>query len=114
MSDSPNPSGSSPPSPQDQSPKTLYLPESADSPNTESNPVGKGGIQLDMSGGSTEMKLDHLGPMVVNVDGTLSQIGNWAQMTESEQKNTLRIIGMRNQKRLNALKAAEAAKEEKE
>lgn len=50
------------------------------------------------------MKLDHLGPMVVNVDGTLSQIGNWQQMSEIEKRNTLRVLGKRNQKRLEALR----------
>jgi len=66
------------------------------------------GIKLDMSGGGTEVKLDHLGPMVVNVDGTLSQIGNWQQMTDVEKQNTLRILGKRNQKRLEALRAKES------
>ncbi|CAG8379896.1 unnamed protein product [Penicillium salamii] len=87
----------------DNTPKTkpLSLPESD---GTSNSVQGSGGIKLDMSGGSTEVKLDHLGPMVVNVDGTLSQIGNWAQMTDSEKESTMRIIGKRNQKRLDALK----------
>lgn len=61
--------------------------------------------QLDIGaeGGST-VKLDHLGPMVVNQDGTLSQITNWAQMSEIERRNTLRVLGKRNQARLAALK----------
>lgn len=84
--------------------KPLSLPESD---GTANQVHGSGGIKLDMSGGSTEVKLDHLGPMVVNTDGTLSQIGNWAQMTESEKESTMRIIGKRNQKRLEALKAKE-------
>ncbi|CAI7643981.1 unnamed protein product [Penicillium bialowiezense] len=75
--------------------KPLSLPESD---GTANQVHGSGGIKLDMSGGSTEVKLDHLGPMV---------IGNWAQMTESEKESTMRIIGKRNQKRLEALKAKE-------
>ncbi|KAJ5483586.1 hypothetical protein N7530_002832 [Penicillium desertorum] len=88
--------------------KHLYLPAS-DPSNPIANQQGDGGIKIDMSGGGTEVKLDHLGPMVVNVDGTLSQIGNWQQMTEIEKTNTLRVLGKRNQKRLEALRAKEKA-----
>ncbi|SMR57550.1 unnamed protein product [Zymoseptoria tritici ST99CH_3D1] len=63
--------------------------------------------KLDMSSGGDSVKLDHLGPMVVNKDGTLSRIGNWDQMTEQEKKNTLRILGKRNKQRTSALKEAE-------
>lgn len=59
-----------------------------------------------MSTGGTTVSLDHLGPMVVNVDGTMSRIANWDKMAEIEKKNTLRIIGKRNKDRLAALKAA--------
>jgi hypothetical protein len=63
-----------------------------------------------MSNGSTSIKLDHLGPMVVNVDGTLSRISNWDKMAEIEKENTLRIIGKRNQMRLESLRAKEGGK----
>jgi hypothetical protein len=59
-----------------------------------------------MSNGNTTVSLDHLGPMVVNVDGTLSRISNWDKMLEIEKTNTLRIIGKRNKSRLEALKKA--------
>jgi len=64
--------------------------------------------QLDMSNGGTTVSLDHLGPMVVNVDGTMSRISNWDKMAEIEKKATLRIIGKRNKERLAALKKAGA------
>ncbi|KAK0109828.1 hypothetical protein ONS95_002499 [Cadophora gregata] len=67
--------------------------------------------QLDISSGSTSVKLDHLGPMVVNVDGTLSRISNWEQMAEIERENTVRIIGVRNRTRLRALREKEGGKE---
>jgi hypothetical protein len=67
-----------------------------------------GTTQLDMSNGGTTVSLDHLGPMVVNVDGTMSRISNWDKMAEIEKKNTLRIIGKRNQSRLEALKKERA------
>ncbi|KAJ5570816.1 hypothetical protein N7535_004476 [Penicillium sp. DV-2018c] len=75
----------------------LYLPAAGDADN----------IKFDMSGGGATVKLDHLGPMVVNADGTLSQIGNWKQMSDIERENTLRVLGKRNQKRLEALRAKE-------
>lgn len=93
-----------------ESKKSLYLPAS-DPTNPIANQDGDGSIKLDMSGGGTEVKLDHLGPMVVNVDGTLSQIGNWQQMTDIEKNNTLRVLGKRNQKRLETLRAKEKAGE---
>ena len=65
-----------------------------------------GTTTLDMSNGSTTVSLDHLGPMVVNVDGSMSRISNWDKMAEIEKKNTLRIIGKRNKSRLEALKKA--------
>ncbi|KAF7715853.1 Uncharacterized protein PECH_008510 [Penicillium ucsense] len=76
----------------------LYLPSTDDA---SSHP---GNIRLDVSSESG-VTLDHLGPMVVNVDGSLSRIGNWAQMAEIERRNTLRIIGKRNRERLARLKA---------
>lgn len=53
-------------------------------------------------GGS--IKMDELGPMIVNTDGTLRRIANWATLTKFEQTNTLRIIAARNKKRLEAIK----------
>mmetsp|Transcript_99868 Transcript_99868/g.311894 ORF Transcript_99868/g.311894 Transcript_99868/m.311894 type:complete len:224 (+) Transcript_99868:1-672(+) len=55
--------------------------------------------------GGVPVKLDKLGPLIVNTDGTLGRIANWDQMTEREQQNTLRLIGRRNQQRIAALRA---------
>jgi hypothetical protein len=66
---------------------------------------------LDVSGSGTTVKLDALGPLVVNVDGTMSRISNWDKMAEIERENTLRIIGKRNQQRLAALKEARGISE---
>ncbi|KAF2281385.1 uncharacterized protein EI97DRAFT_429432 [Westerdykella ornata] len=66
---------------------------------------------LDVSTGQS-VKLDKLGPMVVNRDGTLSRIANWEHMTEIERNNTLRVLGKRNQVRLGALRNDEANGEE--
>lgn len=87
----PSPESSS----KDKSKPVLALPDSS----TASNDVP----QLDVNGDG--VKLDHLGPLVVNTDGTLARISNWAQMTEIERKNTLRILGKRNKERMAKLKA---------
>ncbi|KAF2163142.1 hypothetical protein M409DRAFT_57807 [Zasmidium cellare ATCC 36951] len=85
-----------------------------DKPQTESNdiplplpppPSEEEASKLDMSSGEATVKMDALGPLVVNQDGTLSRIENWGQMTDLEKRNTLRILGKRNQARQDALKA---------
>ncbi|GAP85655.1 putative fungal specific transcription protein [Rosellinia necatrix] len=52
------------------------------------------------------LRLDHLGPLVVNENGTMSRIANWEKMADIERENTLRILGKRNQMRLAKLRAA--------
>ena len=60
--------------------------------------------KLDVNGGS--VKLDGLGPVVVNHDGSLSRITNWPQLTEREREVTQRRIAKRNGERLERLRAA--------
>jgi hypothetical protein len=69
--------------------------------------------KLDMSSGRGTIKMDHLGPMVVNKDGTLSSISNWDKMTDLEKKNTLKVLGKRNQARRDALKMREGEVQDK-
>jgi hypothetical protein len=54
------------------------------------------------------VKLDQLGPMIVNSDGTISRISNWHRLSEDEQKVALRRIGKRNRERLAVLQAQAA------
>ncbi|PWN21034.1 hypothetical protein BCV69DRAFT_234243, partial [Microstroma glucosiphilum] len=61
---------------------------------------------LDVSTGG-KVALDELGPMVVNKDGTLSRIHNWAGMTEAERARTLRVLGARNQIRMAEIRRGE-------
>ncbi|KAF5248034.1 hypothetical protein FAUST_440 [Fusarium austroamericanum] len=56
--------------------------------------------------------LDSMGPLVVNRNGTMGRIGNWAGMTEHEKAQTLRLLGKRNKERLEVIKAKKAAEEE--
>ncbi|PTB79159.1 hypothetical protein M440DRAFT_1327554 [Trichoderma longibrachiatum ATCC 18648] len=66
---------------------------------------------LDVSGSGSTVKLDALGPLVVNADGTMSRIANWDKMAPIERENTLRILGKRNQERLAALREARGISE---
>ncbi|KAJ7145782.1 hypothetical protein C8R44DRAFT_689861 [Mycena epipterygia] len=50
--------------------------------------------------GGPAVKLDDLGPMVVNSDGTLSRISNWSSLTDAEKERTLRVLSARNKIRL--------------
>jgi hypothetical protein len=72
-------------------------------PAEAANPSAAGAETVEVDG--LPVKLDSLGPMVVNKDGTLSRITNWPEMTEPERQKTLRIIAKRNKKRLDALQA---------
>lgn len=36
--------------------------------------------------GDDGIKFDHLGPMIINIDGTVSRIANWDKMTERERQ----------------------------
>ncbi|KAK6212653.1 hypothetical protein LQW54_005074 [Pestalotiopsis sp. IQ-011] len=82
----------------------LPLPE----PGQEGGGDGKT-ISLDVGGEG--VRLDHMGPLVVNTDGTMSRISNWPEMSDIERDNTLRILGKRNQQRLKKLREAKEAAE---
>ena len=47
------------------------------------------------------VKLEELGPVIVQSDCTLRRIDNWHKLTEGEREATMRRIGGRNQVRLN-------------
>ncbi|KAL0940850.1 von willebrand factor [Colletotrichum truncatum] len=97
--------------PQPQHP--LALPPLPEAPTSGDSAGGKGEdaaaapITLDLggqAGAGASTRLDHLGPLVVHQDGTMSRISNWGEMTEIERQNTLRILGRRNQIRLASLR----------
>ena len=63
-------------------------------------------ITLDVSGGqSSTVRLGHLGPLVINADGTTGRVANWDGMTAHERETTMRLLNKRNKARLEALKA---------
>mmetsp|Transcript_55901 Transcript_55901/g.136979 ORF Transcript_55901/g.136979 Transcript_55901/m.136979 type:complete len:315 (+) Transcript_55901:147-1091(+) len=53
--------------------------------------------------GETMSLGDRMGPLVINTDGTTSRIANWAEMTDAERANTLRLITKRNAQRLKKI-----------
>ncbi|KAL1408349.1 hypothetical protein Q8F55_005158 [Vanrija albida] len=77
-------------------------------------------------GNNTVVKLDNLGPMIVNSDGTLSRISNWAELSDIERERTVRLLvkkrnlvrlsqqdkeqgGVADEDKLSALKAAQSS-----
>ncbi|KAJ9478934.1 hypothetical protein PHBOTO_002426 [Pseudozyma hubeiensis] len=54
------------------------------------------------------IKLDRLGPMIVNSDGTISRIANWQNMSEIERERSLRLLAKRNNARMESLRASQA------
>lgn len=95
-------------------PNTSFSTEGVDKSATSSEPQlslpAPGNIsEVDSARDTTQtVKLDDLGPMVLNTNGTLSRIHNWNEMSELERERTLRILGKRNQLRRENILASEA------
>lgn len=53
---------------------------------------------------SVAVKLDDLGPIIINTDGSMSRIPNWLEMPEDEKMKTVRLVSKRNKSRLQALR----------
>eukprot|EP00754_Rhynchopus_humris_P042987 Rhum_TRINITY_DN2901_c0_g1::Rhum_TRINITY_DN2901_c0_g1_i1::g.8792::m.8792 len=51
-----------------------------------------------------KMKLDHMGPLVIQKDGTTKRVTNWHKMTKGEQEAAYDRITRRNRERLDSLK----------
>lgn len=79
-------------------PPPLQLP-SADSGVPAIDDLGRRQLTLD-----SKLKLDELGPIIVQEDGTLRRITNWDGLSDAEKEASLRIIASRNQRRLEALR----------
>ncbi|KAL4443024.1 hypothetical protein ABPG77_008515 [Micractinium sp. CCAP 211/92] len=64
---------------------------------------GRGGAaQLGLGQGPVQM--DHLGPLVIGDDGSVSRIANWDKLTEREREVALRRLTARNRERLARLR----------
>uniref|UniRef100_A0A7S3V470 RxLR effector protein n=1 Tax=Chaetoceros debilis TaxID=122233 RepID=A0A7S3V470_9STRA len=58
------------------------------------------------------MKLDEMGPIIINTDGTTRRIDNWDILTEREQEVTWRRIKKRNAERRKMLEEKDNAQNE--
>ncbi|KAI8639435.1 hypothetical protein BD408DRAFT_421453 [Parasitella parasitica] len=67
-------------------------------------------VQVDIN---DTYKLNELGPVVINENGTMSRINNWFEMNEIERANVKRVLLERNRKRLAKLKEAAVEEESK-
>lgn len=54
-------------------------------------------------------KLEGLGPIILNTDGTMGRIPNWSEYTDNEKEQAIRLISARNKKRKDALLLAKSA-----
>ncbi|KAJ7873054.1 hypothetical protein B0H14DRAFT_2720720 [Mycena olivaceomarginata] len=63
---------------------------------TDSETASESDAPQQLQPGGPAVKLDDLGPLVVNSDGTLSRMFNWATLTAAEQANTIRVLAARN------------------
>lgn len=82
--------------------EVLALP--AGDPNNEDVPVLQFG---------EKMAFDHLGPIIINADGSTRQIANWNELTKQEQEVSWRRISKRNEERRKALLEKQNQEEEK-
>jgi hypothetical protein len=85
--------------------QVLQLPAPRTSHNeegTDSDRGSKGTRKIEVNGAS--VGLDDIGPIIVNLDGTLRRIENWSQLSKQEQMGTMRMVARRNKKRLAALR----------
>lgn len=55
------------------------------------------------------ISLDHVGPIILNSDGTMSRIPNWAEMSAPEKETAQRLISKRNARRKDELTALNSA-----
>ena len=80
----------------------LELPDQDAAANAEPDHDDGSGVRVVTVDGNP-VKLDRLGPIVVNKDGSLSRITNWGEMSEGEQQRTLKVVARRNKMRMGTL-----------
>jgi hypothetical protein len=92
----------SPPASATQPEKLLELPDDSVAANPKPDHDDGSGVRVVTVDGNP-VKLDRLGPIVVNKDGSLSRITNWVEMSEGEQQRTLKVVARRNKMRMGTL-----------
>lgn len=81
---------------------TLFLPSGAGDDDSGGD-SGDQSIKLNVGGEA--VKMEQIGPVIVNVDGTMRRIANWDLLTQTEREWSWRVIPERNKKRLAKLRA---------
>lgn len=66
-------------------------------------------IDASTDDGQYNCKLDALGPIILNTDGSMGRIPNWSEFNETEKAQAIRLISARNKKRKEALLEAKRA-----
>lgn len=61
-----------------------------------------------------KISMDHLGPIIINTDGSLRRIDNWDKLSKEEQDRSFRLIAARNKKRIEILKQKELQEQQQE
>jgi hypothetical protein len=56
------------------------------------------------------LRLDELGPIILNEDGTISRISNWDELTQREKDKTFKMISKRNAERAKVLSSKLASR----
>ena len=92
--------------------RPLELPDAdaAATPKPSEDDDGSGVRVVTVDG--NPVKLDRLGPIVVNKDGSLSRITNWLEMSEGEQQRTLKVVARRNKMRMGTLEQGDIVRSE--
>jgi len=85
---------------EEQAPQLLALPETSSAAAAAAGDGVEAVHSQSQTTTQTTVKLDALGPLVVNSDGTLSRIANWADMTDAERERTVQVLGRRNRIRI--------------
>jgi hypothetical protein len=67
-------------------------------------------VRLESDQATNTFELD-LGPVVINEDGTMGRLKNWAELTQHERVAILRVVQARNEKRKAALKNRDEQRE---
>ncbi|KAI8052970.1 hypothetical protein BDF22DRAFT_620272 [Syncephalis plumigaleata] len=79
-------------------------------PETTGQLLGLPAITSEHSSNSNNnsVRLEELGPVVINEDGSISRINNWREMSEHEKKVLERVLLKRNAQRLALLRSQDA------
>ena len=99
--------------------RSSFAGEAPNSPRTEDNnngrdkseedegipllPAATTGESRQIELGGEALKMDDLGPIIINADGTTRRISNWDTLSKQEKESSWRLIAARNKRRIEDL-----------